>query len=1003
MPEDDFQYKPLNSSVRPKPSRFKNFPRFKLPDLKTGGKWDIKKILLWIGIAFAGLVALGVISFAALIAVISIGLPSVHDLDNLYVAQSTTIYDREGNVLYVKFGGENRQYVPYDQISNHIINATVAIEDDQFWTHSGFDLVGITRAFINNLTGGSQQGGSTITQQYIKNAFLSSEKTYTRKLKELILSVQLEQAYSKEEILELYLNKIPYGNNAFGVEKAAEVYFGKDAKDLNLAESVILASLPKAPSYYNPYGPHRYSELATTISHDEIKKRNIKSEADLFDNEFLQGLIGKEVALDEENSIYIQGRTDLVLKTMVKLNYITEEEKDKALKELKTLEFTEHRDQMLAEHFVFHVLEELEAKYGKEIVEQGGLQVYTTLDPKLQEYAQTAVNEQAPINKERFNAKNAALTALDPKTGQILAMIGSVDYYSDEIDGAVNIATQYRQPGSSFKPIVYAKAFYNRYAPSSVVFDTKTRFGSSAFPKNYDGTFRGPMSIRQALGQSRNIPAIKAYYLAGEQEGVIDLAQKMGINFLNPSLEYGWPLALGSGEVRQIDMASAFGTFANGGVRHKPVSILKVTNSQGEILEEWKESEGEEVLDPEIAYLITDILSDTSVNLGPALNVAGHKTAVKTGTSTNNKDLPNDLWTIGYTPSLATAVWVGNNKTQEGDYLTYNADGYNAATPIWNKFMTNALKDTPSEEFEVPEGIKHEKVNRLTGRLPGPNTPDYLIVDEVFASFSVPTEVDDSYNIVKIDSRNNKLANEFCPEKFTEEKGFITLRDIAPFPEWQEGADAWMAENAAKLFGGETPDAESVARFGDVVIGLPPTSVSELCTEERLEEKPDITIKSPRENELFEIGDTLEVEVKVESVNDTDYVEYYLDNTFKYKTSDKPYTGIIRLPKNEEEGGRHEITVKAFDKYGYSSEEVIEILTSADAEKSGKKTGDDEDNTEDTTPADSEELPNTSDNTTPEDDIPVPDEPADLPPPAPDETNDPALHETDDPFTEATI
>lgn len=993
MQEDDFQYKPLNSSTRPKPSRFKNFPRFKVPELKTNGKWDYKKILLTIGIAFAALFAIGIISVAALIAVVSIGLPNVKDLDNLYVAQSTTIYDREGNVLYVKFGGENRQYVPYNQISNHVINATVAIEDDQFWTHSGFDLVGITRAFVNNLTGGSQQGGSTLTQQYIKNAFLSSEKTYTRKLKELILSVQLEQAYSKEEILELYLNKIPYGNNAFGAEKAAEVYFGKDAKDLDLAESVVLASLPKAPSYYNPYGAHRYSELVATISPEGVHKRNIRSEADLKDNEFLRGLIGKEVALDEEDTVYIQGRTDLVLKAMIKFGYITEKEMDQALEELKTVEFKEYKEKMLAPHFVFYVLEELENKYGKEIVEQGGLQVYTTLDPKLQGYAQDAIDEYAPGNKEKYNAKNAALTSVDPKTGQILAMVGSVDYWSDEIDGAVNIATSYKQPGSSFKPIVYAKAFYNRYSPSSVIFDVRTEFGSGGYPDNYDGKFLGPISIRKALAQSRNITAIKTYYLAGEQEGIIDLSQKMGISFLNPSLEYGWPLALGTGEVRQLDIASAFGVFANNGVRHKPTAVLKVTNTQGEVMEEWKETAGEEVLDPQITYLITDILADTNVNLGPHLNISGHKVAVKTGTANKKKKqgsgiVPSELWTIGYTPSLVTAVWAGNNKSEDGD-LSNTASGYVAATPIWNKYMTNALKDTPSEEFKVPEDIKHEKVNRLTGKLPGPNTPDYLIVDEIFASFAVPTEIDDSYNIIKIDTRNNKLANEFCPEKFTKDKAFITLYDIAPFPSWQEGADKWMSENSAKLFGGEATETDGEASsFGDVIIGMPPSETSELCTKERLEEKPKITIKSPDENETFAIGSVIKVDVKISSVNGVESVEYYLDDIFKFKTSDSPYTGIIRLPKNEENDNYHLITVKAIDKYGYTSELNVRIKTSDNAKKEDKKPPKDEDEPVITDPAEEPQKNPVDEETIPPPQTETPPEnPADLPPPA-DNTED---------------
>jgi membrane peptidoglycan carboxypeptidase len=1012
MTEGDFQYKPLNSTTRPAKRRLPKLPKigklgnFKFPkfNFKKGQKWDAKRIAIWVGLGIAGMFLAGVVVLAILIAVISIGLPSVHDLDKLYVAQSTTIYDREGNVLYVKYGGENRKYVPFDQISQDVINATIAIEDDQYWEHSGFDLIGIGRAFVNNIVGGSQQGGSTLTQQYIKNAFLSSEKTYTRKLKELILAVQLEQAYSKEEILELYLNKIPYGNNAFGVEKAAEVYFDKASKDLTLAEAAILASLPKAPSYYNPYGPHKYSELTTTI------ERNVKSEAELKDNEFLRGLIGKNVALNEESTVYVQGRTDLVLKAMEKLDYITESEKKDALQELQGLEFEKHKEKMYAPHFVFYVLDELEEKYGKEIVEQGGLQVYTTIDPTLQEYAETAIEEGVATMTEKYNAHNGALTSIDPKTGQILAMVGSADYFNEEIDGAVNIATSYKQPGSSFKPIVYAKSFYNRYAPASIMFDVKTRFGASNYPDNYDGKFLGPMSIRKALGQSRNITAIKAYFLADEQEGVIDLAEKMGINFLDPDHDYGWSLALGTGEVRQLDMTSAFGAFANNGIRHEPLAIMKVENAQGEVLEEWKETEGEEVIDPQIAYLITDILSDESVNLGPLLTVPGHKVAAKTGTSNKRKGTliyPSDLWTIGYSPDLVTAVWIGNTKETEDTRLGLTASGYTAATPIWNNYMKNALSDKPASDFEVPEGLERVKVSKLTGKLPGPNTPDHLIVEEVFTSFSVPTEVDDSYSIVKIDSRNNKLANEFCPEKFTKEMGFIELHAIAPFPTWEEGVMEWMEQKAAELFSGvectgEEGEECETKDLGDILIGIAPTSTSELCTEENLEDKPEITIKSPKDEAEIEIGSTLKINVKIKAPNGIEKVEYYLDDQYKYSTSDAPYTGTIRLPKGEEGSNIHLITVKAIDDFGYSSEESIQIITTEEDDEDEDEPDKDEDKDD---KKDEEDPPPEPDDEPDEDELPPPDEEPG-PEPDPEETPEeeiPVEEPSEDPIEEPTI
>jgi penicillin-binding protein 1A len=901
-------------------------PNFRGPKKEV----DVLRLLKLIGLAILALGAAGVIAMTLLIILVSFSLPNIHDLDKLSLAQSTTIYDREGNVMYVKHGDENRQYVPFEQISNNIINATIAIEDDQFWTHSGFDLVGIARAVFINVSSldSKQQGGSTITQQYIKNTFLTSEKSYIRKLKELILAVQLEQTYDKKKIIELYLNKIPYGNNAFGVEKASQIYFKKKAKDLNLAEATILASLPKAPSHYNPYGQYKFSVLTKTFEPDDLKGRSVKSEADLKDNEFIRGLIGKEFKINDENSVYIQGRTDLVLRTMERLGYITSTEKEEALAKLQTIEFNQYVSSIKAPHFVFHVLSQLEKKYGKELVEQGGLHVYTSIDPKLQEAAEKAITEGVEKNK-RFNAKNGALTAIDPKTGQVLAMVGSKDFFSKEIDGAVNVATQYRQPGSSFKPIVYAKAFYNRYAPGSIVFDVETRFGSSAYPKNFDGTFMGPMSIRKALGLSRNIPAIKAYFLAGEQKEIIELSERMGISFLDTQEDYGWPLALGTAEVRQLDLVSAFGVFANGGIRQEPVTILKIKNATGETLEEWKEKEGLEALDPQIAYLINDILADPAVKIGENVSVAGKTVAAKTGTSNrkvNNTYYPHDLWTIGYTPSLVVGVWTGNNDAKKEGNLATTASGYSASAPIWKQFMTEALKNQQDEKFPIPDGIRHETISKLTGKLPGPNTPASQLITDVFASFSVPTEIDDSYTEAKVDDRNKKLANDYCPTQYVKNQVYLSIHDIAPIPAWQEGAQRWMQSHMGEAIEG-------------AILGAPPIVESELCSQINLASAPKIVITSLSENEKIETGSTLNVTISITAANGTEKAEFYLDDQFKYSSNTSPYTGIIRLPKAEVGTKKHIIKVVVFDNFGYSGEASVNIFTSknTDDEKDDEK------------------------------------------------------------------
>ncbi len=878
------------------------------------------------GLLILGMLLLGILFIGVSIAFLSIGLPNVRDLDKISVAQSTTIYDREGNILYVKHGGENRQYVPYPEISPLLVNATISIEDAQYFEHPGFNAAGIVRAFMNNIfrLRGSEQGGSTITQQYIKNSFLSSEKSYIRKLKELILSIELEKAFDKKKILELYLNKIPYGNNAYGAEKAAQVYFNKHAKDIDLAESALLAAIPKAPTYFNPYGPHLYSTLSRQFTAENLLFRNIKNEGDLKENEFLRGLIGKEASFSENGKVYIQGRSDLVLKRMEKLGYITEEEMKAALDKIHTITFKEYREPIKHPHFVFHVIGQLEEKYGKEVVEQGGLSVYTTLDPKMQAAAEKIIREMAPENEKKFHTKNAALVAIDPQTGQILSMVGSRDYFDKSIDGNENVALDYRQPGSSFKPFVYAQAFYNRYGPASVVFDTETNF-KGAFPKDFDGKFRGPMTIRTALGQSRNIPAIKAYFLAGEQKPIIELAMRMGINFIDPNLDFGWPLAIGAGEVRLMDMVSAFGVFANSGVRHKPLSVLKIQNARGDILEEWKPDEGLPVLDPQIAYLINSILSDQSVRLGKNLTIPDHVNAAKTGTSNRTVTKPNgdktyyphDLWALGYTTNLVAGVWTGNNRDSDGN-LALNADGYNVSAPIWKAFMVEALKDTPSEDFPMPEGIKKVTVAAASGKLPGSATPSNQTRTDIFASFSVPTEIDNSYVQVEIDSFCDKLATELTPPEMRRKVTYVNQHDIAPLPEWEKGAQEWLKGRFGEV------DAENNT---GTIIGPPPTETCPNRSAENYAKKPVISIINPPNGALVNVASRVNVAVQINAPNGISKVEFYLDDEFKYSTVTPPYDGLIRLPRGESENTKHLITAKIFDQAGFIGSANIQVTT----------------------------------------------------------------------------
>jgi membrane peptidoglycan carboxypeptidase len=846
------------------------------------------------------------------ITVFSIGLPDLNDAHK--VSLSTEILDRNGIPLYSIHGEQNRNYVTYDKISPNIVNATIAIEDSEFWTHSGFDIGGIFKGVIHEFTGlGSRRGGSTITQQYAKNAFLTPERSIIRKIRELILAVKIEHKFDKKKILELYLNQIPYGNNAYGIEKASQVYFGKSASDLTLGESAILAAIPQAPSYYNPYGSHAYSTITKSFSQEELQSRPLSKESDLKEDEYDFGLVGKTNIVDTNHKVYIGGRADLVLKRMVDVGLITEEEKNAAWKQTQQVIFKPFRESIRAPHFVMYVRELLERKYGKEVLENGGLKIYTTLDWKLQDVAEKTITARAEGNEKTYKATDAAALFVDPRNGQILTMVGSRDYFNDEIHGKVNVTQRPRLPGSSFKPIVYAQAFLNRYSPATVIYDTPTKIGVTDSPQNYDGTFQGPMPIRRALPQSRNIPAIKAYYMGGQQGPIIDLAHKMGIATLDSTRDYGYPLAIGAGEVTMQEMVTAFSVFANMGTKPVLNPILKVENSQGEILEEWKEDQTqkfEQVLDPQVAYLIDDILSDPTYKLSQNLSIPGHTVATKTGTSTNKTKskgnaLPMDLWVMGYTPQIVGSVWVGNAK---GDPMSSGADGSNVSAPIWKAIMTEALKDKPDEPFAKPEGIKTVSISTGTGLLPSDKTPKDKIKSDIFASFAVPTEVDNTFFSGKVDIRNKLLANDNCPPEFVQDETFQEHKDpIDPFGNWIDGINQWFAGKGEEN-GGSLPKEESP-----------------LCKPEYMQNQPTITLITPPSGSTIG-GEAIFIQTNIDAKNGVKKVEYFFDTTPRLVKTSAPFNeGLIKIPRFANSGEIHTIKVKVTDTYDYSSQAVTEI------------------------------------------------------------------------------
>ncbi len=610
--------------------------------------------VFFVGSVIGGIVAGGVFWYYAK------DLPPADQLRTRRVVESSKIYDRTGTVLlYDIHGEERRTVIPFESIPTVVRYATLALEDQDFYNHHGIKISSIFRAALSQIFPGHfgrSSGGSTITQQLIKNTLLTSEHSYERKLKEIILSLELERKFDKNTILSMYLNEIPYGSNAYGIEAAAKTFFDKSARDLTLDEAALLASLPQQPSRYSPYSiyPERLERLRRRQAY----------------------------AIDQ----------------MARLGYISQQRADEAKKVDTLAKIVRNKENIKAPHFVMYIRDYLEKNYTKEEIEEGGLRVITTLDWEKQQLAERVVRDGVKRNA-RYNAENAALVAIDPKTAQVLAMVGSVDFFDKSIDGQVNVAIRFRQPGSSFKPYVYLEMFRRGYVPDTVLYDVPTAFddGDDPYePQNYDGTFRGPVKIKNALGMSLNIPAVKALYLVGVKEAA-RLSKALGLTGLENPRRYGLSLVLGGGEVQLLHHTHAYATLANAGVKKDLTTILRIEDKDGNVLESFKDSKGKTIVDKKYVAMLDEILSNNKYRI-PAfarnnpLRFDDRPVAAKTGTTNSYRD----AWTMGYTPSLAVGVWVGNNDNRP---MRRGAAGSVVAGPIWHAFMEEALKNTRIEYF----------------------------------------------------------------------------------------------------------------------------------------------------------------------------------------------------------------------------------------------------------------------------------------------------------------
>lgn len=681
------------------------------------------------------LVIAGIVAVPLLFLWYSRDLPTPGKLVESKYTDSTRIYDRNNVLLYSVYEDQNRTYVKLDAIPADLKNATIAIEDEDFYENKGFSVIGYLRSvknliFSRRISG----GGSTITQQLVKNVLLTNEQSLPRKIKELILAIQVDNRFSKDQVLEMYLNNIPYGGTAIGIEAASETYFGKKAKDLNLAESVFLSGLPQSPSLYSPFTGEKH---------------------------------------------YID-RSEAVLRQMVANDYIEKEELEQVLERIKRFKFTGRESSSIkAPHFVMYVKKKLSEQFGERFVETGGLQVKTTLDYEVQKDAEEIIKDEIEGLKS-YNVSNGAGLITEAESGEILAMVGSTDYFDQENDGNFNAVFAQRQPGSSLKPIVYAKAFEKGYTPATMLMDAKTEFpggtGQEAYnPVNYSGKFSGPIQLRFALGNSINIPAVKLLALVGLKD-TMELAYRMGISNWDPTPEamrnVGLSLILGGREVSLFDEVTAFGVFANKGVRHDPISILEVKDGGGKELFKAEKDDGDEVISEDIAFLVSHILLDNNARtqeFGPNswLRVPGRTVAVKTGTT----DEKRDNWTIGYTPSYVVGVWVGNN---DNTPMNKNiASGSTGASPIWAKLMSRVLKGKSSEEFDVPDGVVSVQVDSLTGGLP---KDGQATRSEYFVKGTEPKSVSPIY-----------------------QGEFLVFREDDPVSSdgknrWQDGINAWIEQ-----------------------------------------------------------------------------------------------------------------------------------------------------------------------------------------------------------------
>ncbi len=826
----------------------------------SSGSTRSQKIAWWAKRGFIAAIVLFLLSIVVF-QILAYTLPSPDKIVR-HSGYSTKILDRNGKLLYDVFVDERRTPVTLAELPDYLKKATIAIEDKNFYQHQGFDPTGYLRILYNLVAKRRLIGGSTLSQQLVKNVLLSPERTPIRKLNELVITIQIEKRYSKDEILTLYFNEVPYGGTAWGVATAAQIYFAKNVKDLNLVESAFLAGLPQSPSRYSPYS--------------------------------------------STPKAYI-GRTEEVLRRMREDGYITADQEKEAKAQLPDLAFQSRGADFKAPHFVQYVQNILNERYGENVIEQGGLKVTTTLDLDLHEKAQAIVSEE--IQKvQNLSIGNGAAVVINPETGEILSMVGSKDFNAKDYDGQVNVTTASRQPGSAIKPIVYAKALEKGYTASSLLADVPTSFpGGSGQPDytpvNYDGKYRGPIQMRYSLANSMNVPAVKTIALVGVKD-VLSLGYDMGLTSLEPTnttlSRVGLSMALGGGEVKLLELTSSYSAFLNGGYHVEPVSILKVESSDGKVLENNTPKKDRQVLPPGVAFIIANILSDNDARkevfgLNSLLNIPGRQVAVKTGT-TNDK---RDNWAVGGTPQVIVGTWVGNN---DNSVMKSVASGVSGASPIWNRIVKASLEGKPVVNFTQPDSVVTAQVDKISGMRA---TSGFESRNEFFVKGTEPGE-DTVHVKIKVCKNDGKLAtpSDIAANNY-DEREFVVLKEEDPLSgaggenKWQKGILDWV--NALPQ-----PDAGKYK---------PPT---EYCS--GVNNAPlNVEFVNPRDR-MSDLDNNVTIKFSIDGVNQITDAKLEIDGNLVRSFTSAPYEFETVLPT-----GVHTLRAIGKDDKGNQSDRSITI------------------------------------------------------------------------------